>query len=112
MNAEAIEENLEYRNICFDAVINALREDPFGNRSERQDTVSEPEEEKEQKDYEDVPMSPAYVIPDITANSFALKRKITRIKQTDRKSTGGKGPRRRMKMEKKSKGTDIIGSHR
>lgn len=63
LNSEAVEENQEYRNICFDAVINTLKEEDMrSKRSECHDeSIHFDNDEKEIMECEDIPMSPAYM---------------------------------------------------
>ena len=120
LNAEAVEENLgksavfnyiiEYRNICFDAVINSHKEE------DKQDKISEVgrslENMEESKnlsslppgvEVEDTPpMSPAYMERGRTDSEqpiYCTKgvRRGTRTKQTARKAVGGKGLKRKRK---------------
>lgn len=116
LNAEAVEENLEYRNIWFDAVINLIPEDQLEPEVEIEDNKEEEKDETPMSvNNQTPPMSPIYMPmtndPDpeiVRYGTKGVKRnRGTRVKQTSRKSTGGKTPKRVLKEINKDKGISL-----
>ena len=66
LNSEAVEENQEYRNIWFDAVINTLKEEDLKSKKSEWHEIISDEDEFHKRSLpliptEDIPMSPSYV---------------------------------------------------
>jgi hypothetical protein len=120
LNSESVEAHVEYRNTCFDAVINAHHSE-FDEGTKMDVENSQAFEEEEDKSEKSIPLaaevrdtpplSPAYMITQnlIQRNQTQLQSLLnqqqtrSRTKQNTRKCVGGKSVKRRSKKKILSK---------
>lgn len=119
LNSESVEANVEYRNVCFDAVINAHHSE-MDEGTKMEVDYSQVCEEEEKSGHSiplaaevrsTPPLSPAYMYSqnltqgyqEQSRNHSIQSKRKTRTRQTARKSTGGKGLQGRSNLKRTRK---------